>query len=78
MSDLPIIYDYALKKQLNIKGLMCIPPLDLDSKIFFEKMIVLKNQINPNLILSMGMSNDYKIALECGANMIRVGSLIFK
>ena len=41
-------------------------------------MIVLKNQINPNLILSMGMSNDYKIALECGANMIRVGSLIFK
>ena len=78
MSDLPIIYDYALKKQLNIKGLMCIPPLDSDPKIFFEKMIVLKNQINPNLILSMGMSNDYQIALECGANMIRVGSLIFK
>ena len=28
-------------------------------------------------ILSMGMSNDYKIAIECGSNMIRLGSLIF-
>ena len=28
-------------------------------------------------ILSMGMSNDYQIAIECGSNMIRLGSLIF-
>ena len=27
--------------------------------------------------LSMGMSNDYKLALECGSNMIRIGSKIF-
>lgn len=78
ISDLPIIYDYAKKKNLNIKGLMCIPPVCPDPKIYFEKMIEIKNQINPNLLLSMGMSNDYKIALECGSNFIRVGSLIFK
>ena len=28
-------------------------------------------------ILSMGMSNDYKLAIECGSNMIRIGSIIF-
>ena len=28
-------------------------------------------------VLSMGMSNDYKLAIDCGSNMIRVGSLIF-
>ena len=78
IGDLPIIYDYAQKKELNIKGLMCIPPLNLDPKIFFEKMVEIKNQINPNLNLSMGMSDDYKIALGCGSNLIRVGSLIFK
>ena len=77
IGDLPIIYDYAQKKELNIKGLMCIPPLNLDPKIFFEKMVEIKNQINPNLNLSMGMSDDYKIALGCGSNLIRVGSLIF-
>ena len=31
-----------------------------------------------NLSLSMGMSNDYKVSLECGSNLIRVGSRIFQ
>ena len=38
----------------------------------------LRDKLNKNLKLSMGMSNDYKIALECGSNLIRIGSRIFK
>ena len=45
-------------------------------KSYFEK---LKTHFNPNdfKIISMGMSGDYPIAIECGSNMIRVGSAIF-
>lgn len=45
-------------------------------KSYFEK---LKAHFNPNdfKIISMGMSGDYPIAIECGSNMIRVGSAIF-
>ena len=44
-------------------GLMCIPPMDKQSKDFNE-MKSLRNKLNPNLLLSMGMSNDYKVSLE--------------
>jgi len=44
----------------------------------FKKLKELYNKLNTSFsILSMGMSGDYKIALEEGSNMIRVGSLIF-
>ena len=56
---------------------MCIPPQDKDPRHFFEKMHALKNEVNKNLILSMGMSSDYEIALNYNTNEIRVGSLIF-
>ena len=43
-----------------------------------ENLIVnIKNKVNPNLYLSMGMSKDYLTALKYGANLIRVGSKIF-
>jgi pyridoxal phosphate enzyme (YggS family) len=69
---------------VRIKGLMGMASLTDDInkiriefkslKIFFEK---LKTQ-NPELsILSMGMSADYKIAIEEGSNMVRIGSLLF-
>jgi uncharacterized pyridoxal phosphate-containing UPF0001 family protein len=56
---------------------MCIPPLNLDPIPFFKKMQDLKiiNNLNE---LSMGMSSDYKQALNCGATYIRIGSSIFK
>ena len=41
-------------------------------------MCVLRDEINPNLMLSMGMSNDYDIALSLNSNLVRVGSRIFK
>ena len=75
--DLIELYKYCLKNQINISGLMCIPPNDHDPKRFFMKMNELKKKIDPKLILSMGMSGDYKDALITGSNLIRVGSIIF-
>ncbi len=70
-------YNYCINKKLNISGIMCIPPQDKDPRPFFEKMNVLRSNINKKLILSMGMSSDYEIALECQTDEIRIGSLIF-
>jgi len=70
-------YKYALDRNLNIDGLMCIPPNVSLVQDFFLEMDELRNRLNPNLILSMGMSNDYQVALDCKSNLIRVGSLIF-
>ena len=62
---------------LNVIGLMCIPPVNLDPLPFFKKMQ--KLQIDNNLAeLSMGMSSDYKEALDCGSTYLRIGSAIFK
>ena len=61
---------------LNILGLMCIPPLNEDSKKHFLTLSELAKKFDLSS-LSMGMSNDYKIALECGATHIRVGTKIF-
>lgn len=71
------LYDYAINSGLNIIGFMCIPPSEDDPEIYFNEMLSIKNKINSKLKLSMGMSNDYKIALKCHSNLIRVGSLIF-
>ena len=69
--------DTCMKKYgLNVKGLMCLPPQDEDPKPHFLKLRDLgKNFKLP--FLSMGMSGDYEIALECGSTHIRIGSLIF-
>ena len=62
--------------ELNIIGLMCIPPFLEDTKKYFEKMIELKSKTNLKE-LSMGMSNDYIEAAKCSATYVRVGSKIF-
>ena len=61
---------------LNIIGLMCIPPFVDDTKKYFEKMIELKSKTNLNE-LSMGMSNDYVEAAKYSSTYVRVGSKIF-
>ena len=70
-------YYYCKSKDLEISGIMCIPPINKDPRFFFEKMLKVRNNINDHLTLSMGMSSDYKIALDLNSNEIRVGSLIF-
>ena len=57
---------------------MCIPPINEEPHEYFEKMCILRDEINPDLMLSMGMSNDYDIALSLNSNLVRVGSRIFK
>lgn len=75
--ELKKFYDYCLSKSLNIIGLMCIPPINKDPSSYFLKMSSLRNSINPELKLSMGMSSDYENAIKLGSNLIRVGSKIF-
>ena len=69
-------YNYCKELDLDIIGLMCIPPFNEDSKKYFIKM----NKINEKLKLkelSMGMSSDFLEAIENNATFIRVGSGIF-
>ncbi len=72
---------------LHIKGLMTIAPFvdnPEDNRLIFKKMkklsvdIMAQNNDNTSMqILSMGMSNDYQVAIEEGATMIRIGTDIF-
>ena len=62
--------------RLNIVGLMCIPPNGIESKKYFIELHDLA-KINNLSCLSMGMSNDYLNALECGSTHIRLGTIIF-
>ena len=81
-----IIYssDYDEMKFVKIKGLMGIASFTNDQKKIENEFklgykiysAIKKNDQNID-ILSMGMSNDYKLAIECGSNMIRIGSIIF-
>lgn len=70
-------YEYMLSNNLNISGLMCIPPNTDDPSEFFQEMDEIRSSINPNLKLSMGMSDDYQFALKKNSNLIRIGSMIF-
>ncbi|MCX8158210.1 MAG: YggS family pyridoxal phosphate-dependent enzyme [Candidatus Diapherotrites archaeon] len=66
-------------KNLEIIGLMTIAPFVKaeDTRIFFKELKNAANKINLNE-LSMGMSNDYIIALEEGATFVRIGRKIFE
>ena len=62
--------------ELDIVGLMCLPPSNQDPKIYFKEMYELNNLIGCKK-LSMGMSSDYMEAINFGSSHIRVGSKIF-
>ena len=68
---------YCVKQlNLNVLGLMCIPPMNQDPKKHFIKL----NELNVNngfKELSMGMSNDYIEAIQSGSTYVRIGSAIF-
>lgn len=88
VEDLKELLDLADKMEsIRVKGLMVIAPFfedpELTRPIFTKAKEIFEDikNIHYNNIrmeyLSMGMSHDYKIALECGANIVRVGSTIF-
>lgn len=72
---------------LRVNGLMAIPPASENKEIIirnFKKMyqiyLDIKGKMLDNInmeILSIGMSDDYKEAVECGSTMVRIGSLVF-
>ena len=70
------LYTYCKNLDLDVVGLMCIPPADNKSEIFFQKMKMLAKELNlPEL--SMGMSADYIEAARNSATYLRIGSNIF-
>ena len=77
LSELKSFYDYCINDlNLNIIGLMCLPPINLDPNKFFN--ILKTNSENLKLLhTSMGMSEDYEKALENGSSFLRLGTIIF-
>ncbi len=75
IKNLEQLYKYA-KGKLNIVGLMCIPPINEDSKKHFETLRELAKKLSLRE-LSMGMSHDYLKAGLTGATYVRIGSKIF-
>ena len=73
VSDLHL---YCKSLDLDVIGLMCIPPLEKSSDIFFKEMSTLNKNLNL-YELSMGMSADYLDAIKNSATYIRIGSNIF-
>ena len=67
---------YCKEIDLDVIGLMCIPPVNIDCENYFKEM----NKLNKTLDLtelSMGMSSDFLIAAKCFSTYVRVGSSIF-
>jgi pyridoxal phosphate enzyme (YggS family) len=62
--------------KLNVIGLMCIPPIEVDPTQYFKKLNEIA-RLNNLSELSMGMSSDYACAIKNGATFVRVGSRIF-
>ena len=69
-------YKFSINLDLDIIGLMCIPPFNENPSKYFSKMNELNQLINLNE-LSMGMSSDYLEALNYNSTYLRIGSNIF-
>lgn len=84
---LGLIKEASLYKNISVRGLMTVPPFSSDpegSRIFFRKLSELAKEITKEGIdrilmeeLSMGMSDDFEVAVEEGATMVRIGRAIF-
>ena len=75
-NEVPDFYKYCKNLNLNILGLMCIPPLKEDSTEYFVRMQELNKRVGLEE-LSMGMSADYLNAMKHGSTFLRIGSDIF-
>ena len=74
--ELVDFYKFCKQLNLDIIGLMCIPPANESSTEYFKKMFLLSNDMNLSE-LSMGMSSDYLEATKNYATYLRIGSSIF-
>ena len=76
INEVSNFYTYCKNLNLDIVGLMCIPPFNEDTTKHFKTMSSLNKELNLRE-LSMGMSSDYLNAIENNATFVRIGSSIF-
>ena len=76
IADLPALLAEVRAAGLPLKGLMCVPPADVEAAPYFALLakIARDNGLDQ---LSMGMSGDYETAVTIGATHVRVGSALF-
>ena len=75
-NELGKLVSYCSEIGLDLIGLMCIPPANIDSEKYFDEM----NKLNSNFgftELSMGMSSDFLLATKYLSTYVRIGSSIF-
>ena len=70
------LISYCKEIDLDLIGLMCIPPANTDSSKYFEEMNLLNKKFGFSE-LSMGMSSDYILACKNSSTFLRIGSNIF-
>ena len=75
-SSLSNLYSYCRELNLDVIGLMCIPPASEDPEKYFREVDLLNQQLNL-IELSMGMSSDYLKAARHSSTYLRIGSSIF-
>ena len=75
-NELNSLVSFCKEVNLDLIGLMCIPPANIDPQIYFEEMKELNKSYNFKE-LSMGMSSDFLKAAENSATYLRIGSSIF-
>ncbi len=80
LNEIMQIYSSGELPNVSINGLMGMASFSNNKKIIRAEFLDLKrmySQFSEFQILSMGMSGDYKLAIKCGSNMVRIGSSIF-
>ena len=79
----PLIQEINSLSNVKVRGLMTIPPKNAKEEIYYKMQSLYENLKSDKLnninfdYLSMGMSNDYKIAIKYGSNIIRIGTALF-
>ena len=77
INNLDKFYKYCVNElQLNVIGLMAIPPNDGNENLHFKLLMELNDSLGLQE-LSMGMSGDFKLALKYNTTFVRIGSAIF-
>jgi len=75
-NDVGELASYCKQIGLNVVGLMCIPPINKDTEMYFEEMNIM-NKAQGFAELSMGMSSDFLLASKHFSTFVRIGSGIF-
>ena len=75
-NDVRHLVSYCKEIGLDLIGLMCIPPINIDPENYFKEMNILNKSLGFSE-LSMGMSSDFLLASKYSSTYVRVGSSIF-